>query len=387
VRRYVTLRGVKTEKEARKSMGHLMADVERGVWVPPEELTREPEPIPTFYEFASRWFSDQCLLGGREGRGLSSSGRADIEWRLQHLLPFFKDHPLDRISVEEVDRYRRAKVREGRLSPASVNKTLETLAAILEVAVEYGHIDRNPARGRNRRLKTKRPKRTYLDRAEHIGALLDAASELDHEATRRTLPWRRALIATLVFGGLRIGEALELRWRDVDLATGVLRVRGTKTDAADRTVDLLPALRDELLAYAAARPRRDQQSLVFATTGSGSRYEGGGKHSPSNIRTRVLAPAVERANVALRERGEPEMPRDLTPHSLRRTFASLLVALGRDPAFFMAQMGHTSANLTLSLYAKAMASGDRERSQLRELVEGHEATPPENPWPSVRDRG
>src|SRR3954453_1670722 len=64
------------------------------------------------------------------------------------------------------------------------------------------------------------------------------------------------------------------------------------------------------------------------------------------------------------------MPSDLTPHSLRRTFASLLVALGRDPAYFMAQMGHTTANLTLSLYAKAMASEDGERERLRLLLEG-----------------
>ena len=51
-------------------------------------------------------------------------------------------------------------VREGRLSPGSINKMLETLAAILEVGVEYGHLERNPARGRNRRLKASRPSRT-----------------------------------------------------------------------------------------------------------------------------------------------------------------------------------------------------------------------------------
>jgi integrase len=333
----VTLRNVETRKQAEKAMAHLMADVQRGLWTPPEDRAPDEAPrvIPTFWEFSTSWFRDQCLLGGREGKGLSPKGREDVEWRLQHLLPFFKSHRLDRITVEEVDRYRRAKVQEARLSPGSINKMLETLAAILEVGVEYGHLERNPARGRNRRLKAPRPARTYLDRAAHIEALLDAARELDQEALRRTLPWRRALIATLVFGGLRIGEALDVRWRDVDLAAGVLRVRGTKTDAAERTVDLLPVLRDELLAYAAARPDRGPDAYVFATTRAGSRYGGGYKHSPSNIRNRVLRPAVQRANANLRKRDELEMPSDLTPHSLRRTFASLLVALGHDPAYFM----------------------------------------------------
>ena len=64
------------------------------------------------------------------------------------------------------------------------------------------------------------------------------------------------------------------------------------------------------------------------------------------------------------------MPADLTPHGLRRTFASLLVALGRDPAVFMDQMDHTTPNLTLSVYAKAMAWRDGERERLRALVEG-----------------
>jgi integrase len=140
--------------------------------------------------------------------------------------------------------------------------------------------------------------------------------------------------------------------------------------AAERTVDLLPVLRDELLAYAAANPDREPDALVFATTGYGGRYEGGGKHSPSNIRKRVLTPAVTNGNAKLAKRGAPQMPADLTPHGLRRTFASLLVALGRDPAVFMDQMGHTTANLTLSVYAKAMAWRDGERERLRALVEG-----------------
>lgn len=57
-----------------------------------------------------------------------------------------------------------------------------TLAAILDVAVEYGHIDRNPASGRRRRLPTPPPTRTWLDRAAHIAALLDAAGALDDGA-------------------------------------------------------------------------------------------------------------------------------------------------------------------------------------------------------------
>jgi integrase len=370
-RHYITLDAT-TRKEAVTAAGHLLADVQRGLWIPPAEATpeRQPREMPTFAEFASDWFRALCAEGGRDGRGLSPSGRADLLWRLGHLREFGPLR-LDAITVEEVDRFRRRKVTRGGLSPSSINKFIDTLAAVLEVAVEYEHIPRNPAKGKRRRLNVAKPKRAYLDRPEHIAALLDAAGDLDREERRRTPPWRRTCLAVLVFAGLRISEALELRWGDLDLASGTLHVRGTKTAAAERTVDLLPVLRDELLTYAAAHLDRDPYALVFATSRSGG-YAGGAKHSPSNIRNRVLTPAVANANAELAKRGAPPMPADLTPHGLRRTFASLLVALNRDPAVFMAQMGHTTANLTLSVYAKAMAWRDGERERLRALVEGED---------------
>lgn len=361
-RRYVTL-DVANRREAEAAMTHLMADVQRGLWTAPEDRAPEPEPqtMPTFAEFASEWFH------GRVAEGLSEKGQQDVLWRLGHLR-HLGPVSLDRIGVEDVDRLRRAKLSEGRLSPSSINKLIATLGAVLEVAVEYEHVPRNVAKGKRRRLRVSRPARTYLDRAEHVAALLDAAGTLD--ASGRDAPHRRPLLAVLVFAGLRIGEALDLRWRDVDLAGGRLRVHGTKTAAASRTVEILPALRDELLAYAAACRDRRPDGLVFGTAPAGDRYPGGAQRSPSNVRNRVLGRAVEDANATLSARGVPQLPDGLTPHSLRRTFASILVALGHDPAVVMRQMGHTTPHMTLGVYAAAMDWADGERERLRALVEG-----------------
>jgi integrase len=315
--------------------------------------------------FASEWFEGKRTEGGRRGNGLTPAGEADLRWQLEaHLLPTFAAKRLDAISVEDVDRYRRAKVGEGRIGATSINKTLATLAAILDLAVEYRHIDRNPAKGKRRRLPAVKPPRTYLDRADHIAALLDAAGELDREG--RAEPWRRALLATLTLAGLRIDEALSLRWRHVDLPGGRLRVPGTKTDAAARVVDVLPLLRDELAAHAARG--RSADTLVFGTST-------GRKQSPSNVRRRVLAPAVALADERLEARGIEGLPDGLTPHSLRRTFASLLVARGEDPAYVMNQMGHTTPHLTLAIYARAMQRRDGERERLRAFVDGLDWAP------------
>jgi integrase len=293
---------------------------------------------------------------------LSSKGVADLEWRLSnHLLPHFARHRLDAISIQDVDGYRLGKVRDGALGPTSINKTLNTLSAILETAAEYELIGRNPAHGRRRRLPAVTPRRSWLDRAEHITALLDAAGKLDQDARARR-GQRRALLATLVFAGLRIGEALALRWGDVDLARGTIKVRAAKTETGVRTVNILPVLRDELLAYR-ARTHADARALVFGTST-------GNPSNPSNIRNRLLAPAVKKANEQLARERVELLPVRLSPHALRRTFASLLFAVGETPPYVMAQMGHTTANLTLAIYAREMDRRDGEPERLKALVEG-----------------
>jgi integrase len=60
-----------------------------------------------------------------------------------------------------------------------------------------------------------------------------------------------------------------------------------------------------------------------------------------NVRTRVLAGAIRRANVKRASVGLPAIA-GVTNHSLRRTFASLLYEAGASPAYVMAPMGHTS---------------------------------------------
>lgn len=66
--------------------------------------------------------------------------------------------------------------------------------------------------------------------------------------------------------------------------------------------------------------------------------------------------------------GRTPLPRRLTPHSLRRTFASLLFALGEPPTYVMSQMGHTTPALTLAVYAHEMSRRDGEHERLKALI-------------------
>jgi integrase len=359
-RQFVSL-GPVSAAEAARELRHTLADVERGTWTPPAAETPEPEPVPTFHEYAEQWWT-------RNEKQLAPSTQMDYRWRLEkHLLPFFADFSLDGITFDLVERYIAAKLAEEQpLSARSVNMTLTLMAAILEGAVERELISRNPAKGKRRRVREHEPRRTYLETAEQIAVLLNAAGELDATAREdRRHVTRRAIIATLVFAGLRIGELCSLRWRDVDLANGWIHVGESKTDAGRRRVKIRGALRDELAAASARTERLDQDGYVFATST-------GGRPGRDNIRNRVLAPAVERASKQLVADGYSPLPEPLTPHSLRRTFASVLYALGEDPGIVMDEMGHTNPSLALRVYRQSMRRGDDEKARLRAFVDGVE---------------
>jgi integrase len=366
-------------KRAQDALKDRLAAVRLGTYVAPRTSVpmADDDAEPTFHEFSSRWFA-------MTEPELRSSTAEVYRWHLSdHLLPFFQHHRLSEITVAEVDRYRQHKVRErdllraqrdaGETTPhrplgnETINKTIVRLGQVLDLAVEYGHLPANPARGQRRKLRTAKPQRSYLDTAAQIAALLDAAGQLDREAQQgRRHVHRRAMLATLTFAGLRLGELLSLRWRDVDLGSGWIRVGEAKTDAGTRRVKMRGALRDEL-AGLKAREGGAPSVLVFATAS-------GRAHSPSNVRNRVLAKAVERANKRLAEAGEAPLPQELTPHSLRRTFASLLYAIGEVAPVVMQEMGHTHPALALRIYASAMRRDENENERLRRVVEGFDTS-------------
>jgi integrase len=150
---------------------------------------------------------------------------------------------------------------------------------------------------------------------------------------------------------MRRGELLALCWPDVDLACGAITVRSGKTPAAARTVYMLPALRDELAEYRASLSAEPAEIVFSTATGKALTVD--------SLRRGIIDTAVEHANKQLAKEGVEPLPH-LTPHSLRRTNASLLFAIGEPPPYVMAQLGHVNASETLGIYAKEMLRRDGE---------------------------
>ncbi|MGH2853117.1 MAG: tyrosine-type recombinase/integrase [Solirubrobacteraceae bacterium] len=390
------------------------AAVTLGQWQGPPREEASYDAI-TFHSYSSEWLD-------RKRRELRPRTILDYEWRLtSHLLPFFAGYRLAEIDRRLVDRYREAKLKEreeiarrqeqheplldahGRpmrqLSNRSINMTIDLLSNILSEAVEHELISTNPAAGRRRRLKASAPRRTWL-MPDEVCDLIDAAERIDRRnkpAIReralhvqqlreqdRTLAEvaaelglaisttsrlarlpldepersvRRAIIATLALAGPRAGELCALRWRDVNLAHRVLHAPGTKSDCAERNIKLLDRLRDELMRWKLTALSTALDDPVFPTST-------GRQRDKDNLRERVLAPAVREANRDRQARGLMPLPSGLTPHSLRRTFISLLLASGRPVPYVQKQAGHRDARTTLNIYAQVIDTDCGAREQL-----------------------
>jgi integrase len=218
-------------------------------------------------------------------------------------------------------------------------------------------LPRQVSRGRRRRLKATHPKRTWLE-PEQVKPLLAATVRGLRGVKTMPDPKMRVLFATAICTGLRIDEHLALLWQDLNLAQGRLTVIDSKTEAgAGREIDLWAELRDVLTAYQANTPYRRHDDYVFATAT-------GRPDTRGNIAKR-LKRAVQRASETLADRNIPPIAPELSPHSLRRTFASLLYLRGENSVYAMHQMGHAHPKLALRIYTKVMGEQRRRGPGVR----------------------
>jgi integrase len=222
------------------------------------------------------------------------------------------------------------------LDPSTIRNTLMPVRAIYRRALARGDVAVNPTRGLE--LPAVRGKRDRIVSPEQAEALLAALPDRD-----------RALWATALYGGLRRGELQALRWDDVDLATGVIRVERAwdvqegpidpKSRAARRRVPIPAILRDYLVEHRHGRP--GAKGHVFGRP-DGKAFDG---------------PTVDaRAKAAWRRGGlEP-----ITLHEARHTFASLMIAAGVNAKALATYMGHASVTITLDRYGHLMPGNEDE---------------------------
>jgi integrase len=325
-------RGFRSEREAIRWRTQTMAAVYRGEVV----VVRG-----TFTERFDRWLEEHRP---RIEPGTYRDYRVHGDKRLK---PFFGAMKPAAVTPSDVRRYVAALVREGDLSPKTINNSLAVLRVFFAHLEEDGDVVRNPARsspGARERIKLPAAHREmdYL-RVDEIPRYLDACDDV-----------YRPLAETLIATGLRISEALALTWNDVEWSTRTLRVlRSRKAEGAGstkgdrfRAVDFGVRLENVLRTLRDRTEPVSTRTLVF-------RGPRGGELSRSDFSRDLHKHTLEDA--ALR--------RSLRLHDLRHTAAASWRAAGLPLIYVQRQLGHASITTTQQVY------GHLEESFLRGAAE------------------
>ena len=231
-------------------------------------------------------------------------------------------------------------------SPRTVNKTVAPLRAMFRQAVTWGILTYNPTAD-VRRVPERRLEVDCLSE-EDAARLLEVAGGRD-----------RALIAVALGAGLRQGEILALKWGDIDWFRGLIKVRrslggdrefsDTKTAYGRRYVRMPAWLKEDLSVYFADMGRPGPEDLIFPSK------EGTPLH-PQNFMRRNFVPLLEKAGL-----------RRINFHSLRHTYASILLSKGVDPLYVSRQLGHSTIQITMDLYGHMLHREDAHQDVLDDM--------------------
>lgn len=304
--------------DADRFLATVEADMARGDWVDPT-LGRI-----TLDEWSQRW------LAGK--RRIKPKTRAGYESLLSsRVLPAFGHLAINRIDRDGVEAWVTDMLDEG-LSASRVKQGYLVLHAMIKAAVKQGYLARDLIDGIEMPRVVSRERR-FLTPAQVV--------ELAESMPARY----RAFVYAVAYGGLRFSEAVALRRRRCDLlhgrleiAEGAVDVKGEIVWGAPKTHQIgsvsLPrfvvkALEEHLDQFV----EPDPDALVFTST-EGSPLRNG------NFHTRVWRPALATTT----------LPPDLTPHELRHTCATLLIAKGADPKAIQSQMRHSTISVTFDVY-------------------------------------
>ena len=306
--------GYLTKQLAQRELDAILTDARRG------QLVGRRRTGATFADAAAEW-----LRYAEHDRKRRPSTVSDYRNALHHdLLPEFGEVKLEALTADMIDAYRARLVAEGRLSDRTINKLLVLLHGILKRAQRVWELPANAAAGVDRQPLRRSGDFDVLSPAEVEAVARAAASAQDG-----------ALFTVAAFTGLRLGELLALRWRDVDFSKRLVHVRraitpreeGVPKSGRVRSVPMI----DEVARALDELSRRERfacdEDLVFCN-------ELGEHLDDSAIRRRFYR-ALTRAGV-----------KKLRLHDLRHTFGTLAVQVF-PLSDVKAYMGHADIATTM----------------------------------------
>ncbi|MET4625741.1 integrase [Bradyrhizobium sp. I1.8.5] len=294
--------------------------------------------------------------GGNKKESTLATDRSRIE---AHIKPLLGDRKVPEVTRQDIEKFmhdvaggttkRRSRlakpramsnVRGGR---GAATRTVGLLGAIFSYAVRTGLRANSPVVGIIRFADARRDRRLTDCEYKQFGAGAAASSDI--------WPYAIAAARFLALTGWRSGEALKLRWSDLDLQRHIARLPDTKTGASTRALSLLAVRQLREL------PSGSPNDLVFPSSREGVVMSG----FPSLFEKIVRAGGLSK---------------EVTPHVLRHSFASVAADLGFSELTIAALIGHRGGSVTARYTHHAdavlLAAADQVGGRIADLMSGED---------------
>lgn len=325
-------RGGKTKKEARRILIQKMHELDTGEY-------KELKPIG-FADFARYWFNKICTIKVKES--VQKTYLSTIE---HAFIPYFGNRQLKSISLSTIQNYITERFDNHGVVPRTVHNDLVLLKQIFKQAVREGYLKKNPAE------YVVKPR---IKEEKEDGEVKEIEILKPEEINRFLLEVKKSkyycffLMACLT--GMRRGELLGLKKTDIDWHNNQIVVRRSmwrgrftspKSKYSKRRIDMTPYLAHELKKHLLSSPP-SEMDLVFCNNK-------GKPLAPSSLIRNHFLPALRRAKL-----------RRVTFHSLRHSYASILIEQGLNLKYIQRQLGHSSIKITADLYGHLLSEANYE---------------------------
>jgi integrase len=347
-RRRQNLSGFKTKREAAEALTKFLADRDAGAPVTPGGKVT-----------LGQFLQEQWIPQLANERRATTVGLYEQNLRA-HIIPTLGHIPLKDLTTPRLNafygelRLTGRKDGNGGLSPRSIQNVHTILARALRDAVDWHLVPRNVA-------DKARPPRVFptektIWTAEQVTRFLASASE-----DRLTCLWALAAVT-----GMRRGELCGLRWRDVNLERGDVKVTQSRVIAAGEVIFAEPkSLRSRRTisidsgTVAALRTHHARQSADRLTWGE--TWTDSGLVFTNEVGQPLNPDAVSREfNRLVKASGLPRV----TLHALRHSHITMLLTNGVPLHTVSVRAGHASATVTLNVYAHALPGDDRAAAEV-----------------------
>ncbi len=300
------------------------------------------EKAPTLQEYSKKWLEGYSRNVNKESTYESNQSLLE-----NHILPEFGSRRIDQIKRSELKAFLLNKMETH--SVATVKNIKACMSGIFNYARDDELINANPLS--HLKIFPRQDVKRGVDRltAEELTLFLETAE--------KHFPKYYPFFLLLSKTGLRLGEAIALRWGDIDLNSHLIHVRQnivrgkitTPKSKQTRKVDMSEHL--EAVLKGLKHQRKEEKlrygwqeipELVFFNSNQNP-------YDINNLRKQVFFRILDKAGL-----------RRIRIHDLRHTYASILLENGESPVYVKEQLGHHSIKITVDLYGHFIPGANRD---------------------------